>query len=192
MKKVIFLISCFILTNSVYCLSQATNKNTKVFTTKPKTVSGYLNDYSDTYYLNISFEKNICQTDTIYYLILELKSPKSGFNKEICFYKEDSIKFLAKNGKSTSIKMIDMNGIIKSDISNNNQFDEKVVRYNTILKLQVIKAELMEIGSEPFHRLLLPYFNRSTKEHSDFTFVKPSIFTKRDFIQHLINSIITQ
>lgn len=190
MKKVIILIGCFMVINSITCFSQFDSKDKKVIKSSINTVYGYLNNNRDIYYLTIGFEKVINFIDTSYYMILGLSSPSSDYNTDICFNKANSIKILAKNGNFVDIQMTDINSFIETEKLTNYHYGANVLNHNTVLRLEVTKEELIKISLEPFYRILLPYFNCSTREYNHLKFEQPTLFTRRIFIQKIINSIL--
>jgi len=191
MKKVIFILTCIFLINSINCFSQSVEKNKKKFKTKTKYVYGYSDDF-DELYLGIAFGKVISLADTAFYVEIHLSAPDTEFRTDIHINKASAITFLSKSGKTVDLKLTDVNSSSKYD----KQIDYPIIKpnttksYSTTLILDVTKEKLIEIGSEPFHNLILPYFNSSTKVNSKAVFVKPTLFIRRSFIQKNVNYIL--
>ena len=62
--------------------------------------------------------------------------------------------------------------------------------HNTILVLNVTKDKLIEIGSEPFYNLILPYYNSASNVENSVIFVKPTMLVPRSFTQKNIKYIL--
>jgi len=62
--------------------------------------------------------------------------------------------------------------------------------HNTILVLKVTKDKLVEIGSEPFYNLILPYYKSSSEVENRAIFVKPTLLIPRSFTQKNIKYIL--
>lgn len=189
MKKAIILIGCFMFINSITCFSLSDSKDKKVIKSNIYTVYGYLNN-RDIYYLTIGFEKVINFMDTRYYMVLGLSSPSSEYSTDICFNKADSIKILAENGNFVDIKMTDMDSFIETEKLTNYPRGANVLNHYIVLRLEVTKEDLIKISLEPFYRIIFPYFNCSTREYNYLKFEQPTLFTRRIFIQKIINSIL--
>jgi hypothetical protein len=191
MKKVIFTLCCIFLINSINCFSQSIEKNKNEFKSETGYVNGYSERSSDVFRMGITFGKVLSLIDTNYYIEFDLEIPGSEYRTDICLNKAKSLTFLTRNGRSVDLKMTDVSSSIKSDKQTVDPFTPIEVNYHsTTLILEVTKEELMIIGSEPFYRLLLPYFNCSSKAYNEVRFVKPTLFTRRVFIQKNINYIL--
>ena len=189
MKKVIFLLGCSLLINLTDCFSQSVKKNKNEFKSKTSTVFGYSNEFSELY-LGITFGKVINAEDTTYYIKFNLSAPTSESEREIYLNKAGAINFLSKNGKLVDIKLTD--AIISTE--NEKKLDDphnpvKVYFISMTMILNVTKENLIEIGSEPFYNIILPYYLISSNVEDKAIF-KPTLFTNRNFTQKDVKYII--
>jgi hypothetical protein len=191
MKKVIFILDCIFLINSINCFSQSVEKNIKEFKSKTNYVYGYSNDFNGALSMGITFGKVISSIETTYYIKFHINAPTSEYRTDICLNRASAITFLAKSGRFVDLKLTDVSSLVKSDKQFNDPFKPIKVYYNsTVLILEVTKEELIKISSDPFYEILLPYFNCSTKVYNKVVFSKPALFTRRIFTQKNINYIL--
>lgn len=189
MNKFIIVVCCCILVHSTDCFSDTVNKN-KV-STRAKHVYGRSSDFSNFLYLGISFIKDINPTDTAYYIKFKLYAPDSEFRDDICFNKAKSISFLAKNGNIVDLKMKGINTYTESSEQVEDPFKpSKINNYSTSVTLKIAKEKLIELGSQPFNKLMLPYYNKTSKVNNELVFIRPTVFTRRIFIQKKIKDIL--
>ena len=191
MKIVIFVIAWIFLITSINCFTQSDEKIKKEFKSKTRYVYGYSSDFNETFYLGITFEKVLNSVDTSYYIKFDLSSTISEYLTDICLNKANSITFLAKSGRSVDLKLADVSSLINSDKQTDDPFTPvKVSYYYTTLKFEVTKKVLIKISSDPFYRIILPYFICSSKVYNKLEFICPTLFTRRTFIQKNINYIL--
>ncbi len=189
MNKFIIVVCCCILVYSTDCFSDTVNKN-KV-STRAKHVYGRSSDFSNFLYLGISFIKDINPTDTTYYIKFKLYAPDSEFCDDICFNKAKSISFLAKNGNIIDLKMNAINALTESSKQFEDPFKSvQIDNYSTSITLKITKEKLIELGAHPFYKLILPYYNNTSKVNNKLVFIRPTVFTRRIFIQKKINDIL--
>jgi hypothetical protein len=190
MKKVIFILVCIFLINLSNCFSQLVSKNKKKIESKTSVVYGYSNEFKDLY-LGITFGKVKNTSDTTYYIKFQLSAPTSEFQGYIYILKSRAITFLSKSGKIVDLNLTD----VISKIENNEYYDGPFNKitindYSTIFILNVTKEKLIEISSEPFYNLILPYYNCSTKVENKAIFKMPTLFTRKTFTQKSVKYIL--
>ena len=191
MKRVIFMLGCIYLINSINCLSQSIEKNKKEYKSKTNYVNGYSNDSNDPISMGITFVKVISSIKVTYYIKFNVNAPASEYRTDICLNRASAITFLAKSGRFVDLKLTDVSSFIKSDKQLNDPFTPiKVYHHSTILILEVTKEELIKIGSDPFYKIILPYFDCSSKVNNKVVFSNTALFTRRIFIQKNINYIL--
>lgn len=191
MKKVIFILVCVFHINSINCFSQSIEKNKKEFESKTKYVYGYSNDFNEAISMGISFVKVLSSIKATYYIKFHFNESTSEYRTDICLNKASAITFLSESGRFVDLKLNDVRSILKSDKRSDDPFTPiKVFRYSTILILEVTREELIRIGSEPFYKIILPYFDCSSKVNNKVVFGTPALFTRRIFIQKNINYIL--
>jgi hypothetical protein len=191
MGKVFFILNVIFVMNISSCFSQLLISDKKEYNSVMRYVYGYSNDFNELD-LGIAFGKVVNSGDTTYYIKLQLCAPKSDFRDDILLKRSSTITFLSKNGKSIDLKLSDV--ISSTKKVNTNQMDYPLATVNTFfttnLILYVTKNQLIEIGSEPFYNLIIPYFNNSTKVENKAEFTKPTLFVRRSFIQAQIKYIL--
>ncbi len=193
MKKVIFILGCIFLINSINCFSQSVEKCEKEFKSKKRHVLGHSVEFNILFTMVITFNKIINSSDTIFFIEFHLStsSMTPEYWTDICINRANSIIFLAKNDTSIDLKLTDVRSFIKSDKEVYNPLTPfKMDYHSTILKTEVTKEELILIASNPFYKLQLPYFNCSSKIYHKLEFTSPKLFTGRKFIQKNINYIL--
>ncbi len=191
MKKLIFISVCLFLMNLCNCFSQLAENNNKVFESETKFVYGYSNDFIELD-LGVTFGKVISIIDTSYYIKFLLHAPNSEFRKDIQINKTHSITFLSKNGKKVELNLSDLVALAKFDVDTYNEFlfSNRDSYYSTDLVLNVSKDKLIEIGSEPFYRIIFPYYNSTYKVEDKAIFVRPMLPTPRTFTQKSVKYIL--
>jgi hypothetical protein len=70
------------------------------------------------------------------------------------------------------------------------QYSTDIAYSSTILILRITKEKLIEIGSEPFYNLILPYYNSSSKVENKAIFAWPTLLTRRNFNQKSVKYIL--
>jgi hypothetical protein len=189
MKKLFFIFGYIFVLNLSSCFSQLLENNKKEFKSDTRVVYGYSNDIN-ALDLGITFGKVINSVDTTYYIKFQLYAPNSDFRQDILINKTSTITFLSKSGKAVDLKLTDVISFTENVKQIDNPYSSVKSHYSTILILNVTKERLIEIGSEPFYKLILPYFNASSKVENKAIFVKPTLFTRRIFIQKSVNYIL--
>jgi hypothetical protein len=189
MKKAVLIFGCIFLINLTDCFSQLDEKNQKEFISKTIVVSGSSNEFAELY-LGITFGKVINSIDTIYYIKFKLFPPKSELMNDISFTKASAINFLSKSGKLVDIKLRDL--ILTTE--QKKQMDDPrhpvTFYYNSmILILNVTKEKLIEIGSEPFYNIIIPFYNISSNIENKAIFW-PTLLTRRNFTQKNVQYIL--
>ena len=191
MKKMIFTFGCIFVMNISSCFSQLLENSKKEYKSVTRFVLGYSNDFNELD-LGITFGKVINSFDTIYYVKFQLSAPSSEFRKDMQIKKASAITFLSKSGKKIDLKLTDVN--FYTDEVNVKQMDAPVstvkTYHNTILVLKVTKYKLVEIGSEPFYHLILPYYKSSSEVENRAIFVKPTLLIPRSFTQKNLKYIL--
>ncbi len=191
MKKVIFILGFIFLVNSFNCFSNTIEKDGNEYKSKRKYVYGYSEDFKEEFFLGVSFEKVIKPADTIYSIRLQLHASEIEGRKNICFNKANSVTFLSKNGKTVDIQISD----VKSLVDHNDKTDHlystiNESHYSTIVILNVSKEQLIEVGSEPFYHIILPYLDCKSKVAKKAEFIKPTLMVSRRFIQKNVKYIL--
>jgi len=191
MKKLIFILGFIFLINSINCFSNTVEKHRKEFKSKTMYVYGYSKDFKGNLYLGISFKKTVKSLDTTYSVRLHLDAPKISNRMNMCINKANAVTFLSKNGKTVDLQMTD----VKSKIDNGREGNGLVKRinvstYSTIFILDVTKEQLIEIGSEPFYNIIIPYLDCKLKVNKKAQFLKPTPLVGRRSIQKNIRYIL--
>lgn len=142
-------------------------------------------------YLGISFEKVIVSEDTAYFVKLKLDAPEIESRMTIYFNKANSVTFISKSGKTVDLQITDVKSVINVD----NQEDHllttiKESTYSTIFILNVTKEELIDIGSEPYCNVIIPYSDGESKVNKKVEFSKKALFGRRRFIQKYVKYIL--
>jgi len=191
MKKLIFIFSYIFLMNINSCFSQLLENSKKEYESVTRFVCGYSNDFNELD-LGITFGKVINSFDTIYYIKFQLCAPIPELREDIQIKKSNAITFLSKSGKKTDLKLT--NVISFTDKEEEKKMGDQVsavkTYYSTILILNVTKDKLVEICSEPFYNIIIPYYNSTSKIENSAIFVKPTLFIRRSFIQKSIKYIL--
>lgn len=189
MKKLIFILGYIFVINLSSCFSQSSENNQKEFKSDTRIVYGY----SDDFYaldLGITFGKIINSVDTTYYIKFQLYAPNSEFRQDIQINKNSAITFLSKSGKRIDLKLTNVISLTDKVKRVDNPYSSVKSYYSTILILYVTKEKLIEIGYEPFYHLILPYYNSTTIAENKAIFVKPALFTRRNFTQKSVQYIL--
>ncbi|MGZ2369230.1 hypothetical protein ACXR6G_05560 [Ancylomarina sp. YFZ004] len=191
MKKIIFILGLIFLVNSINCFSKTVEKNRKEFKSKTKYVYGYSNDFKGELYLGISFEKVIRSIDTTYFVKLQLNAPEIEGRMNICFDEANAVTFLSKTGKTVDLQMTDVRSMTDYDRQGDDLLTTiNVSIYSTIFILNVTKEQLIEIGSEPFYNIIIPYLDCKSKVNKKAEFFKPTLLVRRRFIQKNVKYIL--
>ncbi|MDE5421446.1 hypothetical protein L3073_04425 [Ancylomarina sp. DW003] len=191
MKKIICIVGFILFFNSINSFSNTVEKNRKEFKSKIKYVYGYSKDLKGYLYLGISFEKVIVSEDTAYFVKLKLDAPEIESRMTIYFNKANSVTFISKSGKTVDLQITDVKSVINVD----NQEDHllttiKESTYSTIFILNVTKEELIDIGSEPYCNVIIPYSDGESKVNKKVEFSKKALFGRRRFIQKYVKYIL--
>lgn len=171
------------------CFPQLSGNNKKEYKSKTNVVKGYSNDYNELN-IGITFGKIINVIDTTYYIKFQLYAPTSEFQKDIQIYKTSSITFLSKSGRTVELKLTNVISSTEKEKQIVDQYSTDISYYSTILILFVTKEKLIEIGSEPFYNLILPYYHSSSKVENKAIFAWPTLFTRRNFNQKSVKYIL--
>ena len=191
MKKMIFILGFFFVMNIGSCFSQLLENNKKEYKSVTRFVYGYSNDFSGLN-LGITFRKVVNSLDTTYYIKFQLSAPTSDFRNDMQIKKTSAITFLSKSGKKIDLKLTNVNFYTEEENVKEMDAPLSTVKtyHNTILVLNVTKDKLIEIGSEPFYNLILPYYNSASNVENSVIFVKPTMLVPRSFTQKNIKYIL--
>lgn len=189
MKKLIFTIGCIFVMNLSSCFSQLLENNNKVFKSATRYVFGNSKDFTELY-LGITFGKVINLVDTSFFIKFQLHAPNSEFRNNIQIKKTSAITFLSKRGKAVNLKLTDVISLTEKESEKQIPLPTTQTTHSTILILNVTKENFIEIGSEPFYNLIIPFYNISTKVENSAIFEKPTLFTPRTFTQKNIKDIL--
>jgi len=189
MKKMIILFGCIYFMNLSSCFPQILEKNKKEYKSKTSVVKGYSNDYNQLD-IGITFGKIINLIDTTYYIKFQLYAPTSEFQSDIQIYKTSSITLLSKSGRTVELKLTNVISSTEKEKQVVDPFSADISYHSTILILYVTKEKLIEISSEPFYNLILPYYNSSSKVENKAIFAWPTLLTRRNFNQKSIKYIL--
>ncbi len=173
MKQAILFLFCCFLFNSQVCYSQIESKT--------KSVCGYSNTLNEVT-MGITFGKISNPVDTTYYIRFRVAIPAKQY-KKIYISSQSSLTFLTRSGKNIDLKIAG----VKSTIESDHQIKEKHIGFtqddfSTVLTIPVTRKQLAEIGSEPFYKIKLPYFEKPSKK-DELIFPKPALLVDRDFTQ---------
>ena len=173
------------------CFSQLLENSKKEYESVTRFVYGYSNDFNELD-LGITFGKVINSFDTIYYIKFQLCAPIPELREDIQIKKSNAITFLSKSGKKTDLKLTNVISFIDKEEEKKmgDQVSAVKTYYSTILILNVTKDKLVEICSEPFYNIIIPYYNSTSKVENSAIFVKPTLFIRRNFIQKSIKYIL--
>lgn len=188
MKKLIFIVASLWVMNVGSCFAQFPENYQKEFESRTRAVYGYSDDFNELT-MAITFGKKINAVNTTYYIKFQLYAPNSELRQDIQINKKSSITFLSKSGKTVDLPLTD----IISSTENKQQTDEPFSvksDYSTILMVNVTKEQLIEIGSEPFYHLILPYYNTTYQLEKKAFFTSPTLFIRRTFTQKYIKYIL--
>ncbi len=188
MKRIVIILICSFLIQSYNCFSQ--------IETKSKQVYGYSSDVNGVT-MGISFGK----IDTTYYIRCHITIPGKEYRK-IYLSTKSTLSFITKSGKTIDLNLASKSSSAEQEgqINDRKLFfkEDKYTKhdniyednnYFTVLTIPVTKEQLLKIGSEPFYRVKLPYFENSSNE-GELLFVKPAISISRDFIQKDIKYLL--
>jgi hypothetical protein len=189
MKKLILIFGCVYLLNLNYCYSQEWENGKRVYYSKTRVVHGYSKDFNGLD-IGITFKKVINLKDTAYYVKFQLYAPATDFRNDIQIKKSGSITFLSKSGKAIDLKLTNVVSSTDSDKQIVDPYSTVDAHFSTILIVEVTKEKLIDIGSEPFYHLILPYYNSSTEVENKAIFAWPTLLTKRIFIQRNVKYIL--
>ena len=179
MKQVILILFCSFLFNSHDCFSQKSE-------TKIKYVYGYSYDLNGVT-MGITFEKIAKFVTTPYYIRFRIDIPSKEY-RNIYLPKNGTLTFLSKSGNTIDLKLGDVGSLIKRD--------PQTDHYTTTLTIPVTREELVEIGSEPFYRITLPYIENSSKKDrlilkkDQLIFTRPALLIRRNFTQTDVKYIL--
>ena len=157
MKKLIFIFGILLVMSAGHCFSQLPDNYQKEYESYTRVVSGYSDDFNELD-LGITFGKQINPVNTTYYIKFQIYAPNTDFRQDIQINKTSAITFLSKSGKRVDLKLSNVISSTENKQQTDNPFSVKS-DYSTILIVPVTKDQLLEIGSEPFYHLLLPYYN---------------------------------
>jgi hypothetical protein len=189
MKKVFILFGCIYFMNLSSCFPQLLENNKKEYRSKTSVVKGYSNDYNELD-IGITFGKIINLIDTTYYIKFQIYAPTSDFRKDIQIYKTSSITFLSKSGRTVDLKLTNVISSTEKEKQVVDQYSTDIAYSSTILILDITKEKFIEIGSEPFYNLILPYYNSSSKVENKAIFAWPTLLTRRNFNQKSVKYIL--
>jgi hypothetical protein len=171
------------------CFSQLSENNKKEYKSKTSFVKGYSNDHNELN-LGITFGKSIHLNDTSYYIKFQLYAPASEFREDMQIFKTSSITFLSKNGRTVELKLNDVISSTATEKQIVDQYATDILSSSTILIVPVTKEKLIDIGSEPFYKLILPYYNGSLKVENEAIFDWPALLNSRKFTQKSVKYIL--
>jgi len=188
MKKLIFIVVSLLVMNVGSCFSQFPENYQKEFESRTRAVYGYSDDFNELT-MAITFGKKINAVNTAYYIKFQLYAPNSELRQDIQIKKTSVLTFLSKSGKTVDLPLTDVISSTANKQETDNPFSVKS-DYSTILMVNVTKEQLIEIGSEPFYHLILPYYNTTWQLEKKAFFTSPTLFIRKTFTQKYIKYIL--
>ncbi len=181
MKQILIILICSFLIQSLDCFSQSNE-------TKLRHIYGYSNDFNDVT-LSLVFGRISGTEDINYYVRIQIDLSKTE-DAKMFFPKGSTLSFLTKSGKTIELNMDDVSSNMKLEnrLSNSQISDIKqpLIKVKTI---PVTKEQLVEIGAEPFYKIIIPYYVNSSKSDK-LIFSRPALLTGRDFTTEDVRRIL--
>lgn len=169
MKQVVLMLLCSFLINASHCFSQVE--------TKIKHVFGYSDDINGVT-MGISFGK----IDTTYFVRCRISIPEKEY-REMYLTSTSVLTFIGKSGNVIKCNLPGTSSSVEGD----NQVNDRKIFFNqdasaTILTFSVSKEQLAQISAEPFYRMTLPYFEKSSNS-GELIFTRTALLTSKDFTE---------